>query len=210
MSYRFLSPRPGEEHELDQWDSRTLGKELESFESRTLVRIFDQHLANKRFRILEGGCGLGAWWDWFNRRGHDAVGIEYNEEVVKRAKEFRPDVAVELRDVTNLKFPDNSFDAYVSLGVIEHFEHGPERALAEACPVLKPGGLAFVSTPYSNVLRRLIVHPMRSLYFLIRKLRAKPGYFWEYRFRKKELKEHLEKSRCGFWQYLLVPGIALA
>jgi SAM-dependent methyltransferase len=39
------------------------------------------------------------------------------------------------------------------LGVIEHFESGPQAALNEAARVLKPGRWAFVSVPYLNPLR---------------------------------------------------------
>ncbi|MFQ5706553.1 MAG: class I SAM-dependent methyltransferase [bacterium] len=196
MSYRFLSFKTGKEHDLDQWDNRSLEGELKSFENRTLVRIFDQYLNGSKAQILEGGCGFGAWCEWFQKKGHSIVGIEYDQNIVAQAKAFNPDVAVELGDITDLKYPDNSFDAYISLGVIEHFEHGPDQALKEAHRILKPGGLAFVTTPYLTPLRRFVAHPIRGFYFLIRKLRGQPNYFWEYRFTKKELRSFLE--RTGF------------
>lgn len=194
MSYKLLSFKTAKEHDVDQWNNRSLEGELQSFENRTLVRIFNQYLNGHKWRILEGGCGFGAWCEWFERKGHAIVGIEYDENIVKKAKEFKPNVAVELGDITGLKYPDNSFDAYISLGVIEHFEHGPEQALAEAYRILKPGGLAFVTTPYLSPLRRLLSHPIRTLYFTIRKLRGQPSYFWEYRFTRAELRGFLEKA----------------
>jgi len=194
MSYRFLSFKTGEEHDIEQWENRSLEGELRSFEGRTLVRIFNRFLQDRKARILEGGCGFGAWCEWFQQQGHDIVGIEYDPRIVDRARKFKPDVAVELGDITDLKYPDNSFDAYVSLGVIEHFEHGPQKALAEAYRILKPGGLAFVTTPYLTLLRRLVSHPVRSLYFFWRKVKGKPNYFWEYRFTKKELRRFLEEA----------------
>lgn len=196
VSYRLLSFRPREEHDIDQWNDRTLAGEIASFEGRTLVRIFDRTLGGKSLNILEGGCGFGAWCEWFQQRGHRIVGVEYDQRVVDRARAFKPDVAVELGDITKLEFPSDHFDAYISLGVIEHFEHGPDEALCEAHRVMKPGGLAFVSTPYLTVFRRLVSHPVRSLYFLLRRVRGKPSYFWEYRFTKRELCGFLE--RTGF------------
>jgi SAM-dependent methyltransferase len=194
MSYRLQSFKTGREHDLDQWNNRSLAGELRSFEGRTLVRIFEQHLNGSKLKILEGGCGFGAWCEWFQNRGYEIVGIEYDREIVSRARQFKPDVAVEFGDITNLNYPDNSFDAYISLGVIEHFEHGPEKALREAYRILKPGGLAFVTTPVVTPLRRFVAHPVRSLYFLIRRLKGKPNYFWEYRFTRRELRSFLEQT----------------
>lgn len=194
MSYRLLSFKTGDEHDVDQWSERSLEGELESFKDRTLVRIFDKYLAGKKARILEGGCGVGAWCEWFQERGHSIVGIEYDTNIVEKARSFKPDVAVELGDITDLKYPENEFDAYISLGVIEHFEHGPEKALEEAFRILKPGGLAFVTTPLLTPLRRFLSHPVRSLYFLKRRLKGEPTYFWEYRFTKRELRGYLEKA----------------
>ena len=53
-------------------------------------------------------------------------------------------------DILDLKYPDAHFDAYISQGVIEHFEEGPQQALNEAWRVLKPDGLAFITVPYLN------------------------------------------------------------
>jgi SAM-dependent methyltransferase len=194
MSYKLLSFHTGEEHDLCQWENRSIEGEIEGAETRTIVPIFEKYLSGKKVRIMEGGCGIGSWCEWFQERGHDAVGIEYNEEIVNKAKKFKPDVKVELGDVTDLQHPDNSFDAYISLGVVEHFENGPQQALKEAHRILKPGGLAFISVPYLTVLRRLISHPVRSVYFLLRKLKNQPNYFWEYRYTKNELKRYLEEA----------------
>ena len=194
MSYRLLSFKTSDEHDLDQWNDRSLAGELESFEGRTLVRIFEKFLGESKARILEGGCGFGAWCEWFQNRGHDIVGIEYDEKIVARAREFKPDVAVQHGDITHLNYPDNSFDAYISLGVVEHFERGPQQALAEAHRILKPGGLAFVTTPLLTVVRGLASHPIRSLYFLRRRLKGEPNYFWEYRFTRRELRTYLEEA----------------
>lgn len=196
MSYRLLSTSTGAEHDLTQWRSRTLQGELDSFEGRTLTRIFDRFLGSGPADVIEAGCGLGAWCEWFARRGHRVIGIEKNPRALARAKECKPDVPVEQGDVTDLRYPSDSFDAYVSLGVIEHFEGGADEVLEEAHRVLRPGGLAFISTPAQSVLRRLVSHPLRSLYFRLRRLMGRPGSFWEYRFTRDELVEQVE--RAGF------------
>ena len=134
-------------------------------------------MANKKTHILEGGCGFGAWCEWFKNEGHCIIGIEYDKNIVNKAKKYKKDVAVELGDITKLRFKDNEFDAYISLGVIEHFELGPERALEEAHRILRPDGLAFVSTPLLTPIRQFISHPIRSLTFSNVNLAGKPIIF---------------------------------
>jgi SAM-dependent methyltransferase len=194
MSYKLYSFKTGHDHDLEQWNGRTLKSEIESTQNRTIAEIFDRYFDGSVARILEGGCGVGGWVDYFQKRGHDVVGIEYDERIIEMAKKEDPSIPIVLGDITNLDYPDSSFDAYISLGVIEHFEHGPQEALSEAHRILKPGGLAFITTPMLTPMRRLAGHPLRNLYFAIRDLRGKPKYFWEYRFTKRELCTYIEDA----------------
>jgi SAM-dependent methyltransferase len=122
------------------------------------------------------------------------IGIEYDERVIAKTKTHNPDVPVELGNVLSLRYPDNSFDAYISLGVIEHFEGGPQAALKEGWRILKPNGIAFITTPYLNLLRRVVSHPVRSMYFALRRLRGRKNYFWEYRFTRRELESYVKEA----------------
>lgn len=194
MSYKLYSFKTGKEHDLDQWNGRSLQSEIDSIRNRTLVNIFERYLDRPGLRILEGGCGLGGWVDYFRNRGHDVVGVEYDERIVKLAKEHDPSIPIVLGDITRLDFPDSSFDAYISLGVIEHFEEGPQVALEEAHRILKPNGLAFITTPVLTPLRRIVAHPMRDVYFTLRDMQGKPKYFWEYRFTKEELCNYIRDA----------------
>ena len=45
--------------------------------------------------------------------------------------------------------------AYISIGVVEHDEHGPSLFLEEAFRILKKDGIALISVPYINPLRRI-------------------------------------------------------
>ncbi len=193
MSYKLFSRKTHIDQGLTQWDLRSIEDELKSFHNRTILDVFNNYLLESS-SVLEGGCGLGAWCKWLDMKGHKPTGIEYYPEVVKKAKELDSNVSVELGDVTCLKFPDNSFDAYISLGVIEHFEKGPELALYEAKRILKPGGVAFITTPYLNILRRLFSHIIRDIFFNIICLLGKEKYFWEYRFTKNELTRYIEDA----------------
>lgn len=194
MSYKFFSLKTCDEHDVAQWSSRTLEGELKAFEARTLSAVFEKYLHGKECRVLEGGCGFGAWCEWFQRRGHDAIGLEYNATVVSAAKKFKSDVKVELGNIMDIKYPNNYFDAYVSLGVIEHFEMGPELALIEAKRILKNDALAFITTPYLNKLREFICHPIRNMVMFVARLAGKKPQFWEYRFTEQELVHYIQSA----------------
>ena len=194
MSYTFLSFRDRSQQNEEQWAERSVDGEIQSSFTRSLVTIFDDFLMGNGLNILEAGCGLGGWLPFFGKRGHRVIGVEFETEIINRVKAFDSKMPILQGDVTHLNFSDYSFDAYISLGVIEHFKEGPNKALLEAKRVLKPGGLAFITVPYLNPLRRIWVHPLRDLYFLIRRMRGKKDYFWEYRYTKKELNEFLRKT----------------
>ena len=81
-----------------------------------------------------------------------------------------------------MSFTDDTFDAYLSLGVIEHNVDGPQNAISEAFRVIKPGGHFFVSTPCNNIFRKIFNHPLRDLLNIFYRLRGRKLYFVEYRF----------------------------
>lgn len=149
----------------------------------------------KAERILEGGCGLGPYLIKLKSLGYDVEGIDYNEGPIEKIKSYDPDLPVRVGDVTAIPFPDNTFGGYLSLGVIEHFTEGPEKAIREACRVLKPGGVFIVAVPRNNIFMRLMT-PIRYLKSrpLLRKLfhKLEDNHYWEQYFNKAELVKILE------------------
>lgn len=104
--------------------------------------------------VLESGCGLARYVRYLTDRGWRCVGLEYREETVKAVRGVWPDLEIAQGDVAAAPFPDNSFDAVISLGVVEHFPEGPDRALRDMLRVLKPGGVAIITVPCLNAVRR--------------------------------------------------------
>jgi len=94
-------------------------------------------------RLLDVACGPGYVAAAGAARGARATGIDFSSTMIAEARRLHP--ALELRegDAEALDLPDAAFDAVTIAFGLLHFAR-PERAVAEACRVLAPGGrLAF-------------------------------------------------------------------
>lgn len=203
MTYVLFEPTKSNNMDKiwDQWwENISIKRELQKLEENDLLPIFLKYLP-KTGKILEAGCGLGQWVIYLKQKGYNIIGIDFAQEAIDMAKGFDKTLPIEFGDVTKIPYHDNHFDAYISLGVVEHFEKGPYLALKEANRVLKPDGLIFISIPVFNLVRHITSPIERIFYYLkenrnIRKLLGKENYpnkhFIEYRFTIKEFTRILE------------------
>ncbi len=90
-------------------------------------------------RVLDIACGPGYVTAAAAARGALAVGLDFAASVVEAAQRRHPNLEFRQGDAEALPFPDAGFDAVVCSFGVPHFPH-PERAVAEAFRVLKPGG----------------------------------------------------------------------
>jgi SAM-dependent methyltransferase len=147
----------------DMWTVRSIEQELDACEIETPPRELFLTYLSKKDKIIDAGCGFAKWVIYLHRRGYNIIGIDNNELALSKLKEFDSTLQVEMGDILNIKYPDNYFDAYISMGVVEHFEQGPQAPLNEAYRLLKPGGLIFVSVPTVNIIRNIIRRPLRNI-----------------------------------------------
>lgn len=118
-----------------------------------LEKVFTNHLP-KNGIILEAGCGTGQWVIALRARGYNCIGVDFATKALQRTSKICP-VPVFGGDLFQLGIEDESIDAVISLGVVEHRQAGPEPYLIEMSRILKPGGLLLISVPYFHPLRRL-------------------------------------------------------
>lgn len=98
-------------------------------------------------RILDAGCGTGAYTEWLVERGADVVGVDASEAMLEQARELVGDRATfERVDLAKpLDFAADSFDGVVSALVLGYIEDW-RQPLAEFARVLRPGGFLVLST----------------------------------------------------------------
>ena len=120
---------------VNRWDSSHLDK---------IDRLLDLEPGD---RVLEVGCGAGHLVKRLAERGIDIVGIDVNPNAAEIAGTDR---VIEMA-AESLDFPDDEFDAIVSVHAIEHIPE-LEAAVAEMARVLKPGGSALYIYPAEPIM----------------------------------------------------------
>lgn len=118
-------------------------------------------------RVLDAGCGRGEILRICAEAGCQVAGLDYAEAAVEITRETLAWVeGADIRhgDVTDLPWPDASFDRVLLADVIEHLVvEQVDGALAEFLRVLKPGGILLVHTAPNRWFRRFAWPVMRPL-----------------------------------------------
>ena len=106
--------------------------------------------------ILEAGSGLGAVLLTLQPLGYRIHGMDYALGALRATRDYEASLPLLAGDVHQLPYATDSLAAYLSFGVLEHFEQGMAPALREARRVLRPGGLLVLTIPYPNWLERAV------------------------------------------------------
>lgn len=109
-------------------------------------------------RVLDIGCGAGRHAFELYRRGARVVAADLDSgelgpvsgmfAAMRAEEDIQPHGgAVALNaDMTNMPFPDNSFDKVIASEILEHVPND-RLAMAEIARILRPGGIAAVTVP---------------------------------------------------------------
>lgn len=139
-------------------------------------------LTDKGGRVLDVGFGNGSFLDRAIAIGWDAVGVDFDKEVVESAK--KRNLNVYLGGIELLEEKEEYFDVITLNHVIEHL-YNPMEVLQVCYKLLKPDGILWLETP--NILsyghdiyaknwrgietpRHLVIFNSHSLLFALNKV----------------------------------------
>jgi SAM-dependent methyltransferase len=104
-----------------------------------------QKRAGKAGRLLDVGCGTGAFLHGMQALGWQVYGSDLNPEVVECTQSYFG-FDVRQGELCEIGYQDGFFDVVTMWDVLEHV-HDPRGTLAEVARILKPGGWIIVNTP---------------------------------------------------------------
>lgn len=124
-------------------DRYLAGRKRDSEDVRLLGEFMERLPPN--VGVLDAGCGAGVPVSQLLSERFRVTGVDFSEAQIGLARKHVPAATFFCRDMTDLDFPENSFDGICSYYAIIHMpreEHEP--LLENFHRLLKPGGVALL------------------------------------------------------------------
>lgn len=133
-----------------------------------IAKLIERVIPHSPARVLDAGCGSGVFSRFLASRGHQVTAFDASPEMIERAKEISLSYTptplegggwgvVEFQNSTieNFESPAESFDAILSLSMLEYVDDD-EAAIEKFHRLLKKDGILIVSVPNrSGILRKV-------------------------------------------------------
>lgn len=129
--------------------------------------------AQRARRVLDLGCGNGAFTATLQTKGYTVTGLDHSRSGINLARRRWPSIEFAQHDIQS-PLPEHYhgvFDAVVCVEVIEHLLL-PRTLLENALSALRPGGSLILTTPYHGYFKNLALaltnkfddhwHPLRD------------------------------------------------
>src|SRR5579859_6691610 len=122
---------------------------VQHFESKLDTKELDKFLAMlpKNGKILDAGCGSARDTAYMIQKGYKAWGTDLSENLLVEAKKIHPEVPTQLMDLTQITFPENTFDGIWCKAALLHIEReNIPKVLKDFYKILKPNGILIIQT----------------------------------------------------------------
>ena len=151
----------------DYWEDRwqKSGVDENGFTNKNIYPIKYAEMATKDAQsILEAGCGAGRVYFHYKNEGKNIKGIEYSKTAVDNIVNKDPDAEVIQGSITDLPYPDGSFDTVLSFGLYHNIEDEEQlqKAFDETYRVLMTGGRLVASVRFDSFENNLIESIMQK------------------------------------------------
>ena len=111
--------------------------------------------------ILDAGCGVGEDCKYVEQKGFKAIGIDFSTGMLEVAKQKYPQGNFQLMDMSNIKFPSNTFDGIMSNYSLFHIPREQlKKVLLEFRRVLKEEG-KFLLILQEGTIEEMVEEPYR-------------------------------------------------
>jgi SAM-dependent methyltransferase len=141
MSGTLYDPAAFHRFEHDGWERLSQGyhRYWEALTTQAVPGLLAATEVAKGTHVLDIACGPGYVSGAASARGATTVGVDFSEKMILLARSVFSELDFQFGDAEDLPFAEDIFDVVlINFGVL-HFPD-PDKALAEACRVLKTGG----------------------------------------------------------------------
>lgn len=178
-------------HWNQQWQGteEDFAKQVTCRKDSLLEYLLHKYAPQKDTTVIEAGCGNGHFVYLLNRLNYrQTYGVDFAPKTVSLLNRLFPSLLISCQDIRKTSFPDQTFNLYLSFGVIEHFYQGYEPIIQEAKRITKPGGCLAISFPQMSLLRKI----KSRLGFYSRKLPANQENFYQFALDPKKVSADLK------------------
>ena len=152
ITYRFQN---NQNYWEERWKEVQADKAMKNSDVYPLLYAEKVISGDKKGEILEAGCGAGRIIRYYQDRGFNIYGFDFIPSVIKELKMKDRKLKVQVGNITNLNYDDNSFKYILSFGLYHNLEKDLDKAISESYRILKNGGSLCASFRADNIQTRI-------------------------------------------------------